>query len=137
MILHNCTSVGCCGRQAHFFASHPIVRTYNPIIFLVLGFVLFRLENAQFTSANGIVNASDDIDDAFAPSGGMDHSMMGDAQPWKNDVKPQLPPPSQMMQQMQQMQAPSQMQQQMAHQMGQTQLPQQQQVQIKEEKPDM
>ena len=100
MTLHNCTSVGCCSGTAGIHSSHPML-SHNPII-LVLGFVLFRLENAQFASANGVVNPPDDIDDAFAPSGGIDHSMMGDAQPWKNDVKPQLPPPSQMMQQMQQ-----------------------------------
>ncbi|XP_066924058.1 LIM domain-binding protein 2-like isoform X1 [Clytia hemisphaerica] len=64
--------------------------------------VITRLENAQFDTPNGMVpgtgpgGPTDDIDDAFAPSGGIDPSLMGDSQPWKNEVKPQLPPPNQM-----------------------------------------
>jgi len=56
-----------------------------------LGFVLFRLENAQFASANGAINAPDDINDA------VQRPILNDSQPpWKTENdKPVLIPGSQ------------------------------------------
>jgi len=47
--------------------------------------LITRLENAQFSNANG--TPMDDVDEAFAPSGGMELPISSSSQPWKNVEK--------------------------------------------------